>query len=396
MAARARRGRGRPHDSYTWNLVHLVAAVTGVLPVVVEHDEVTADEVLAHSHVLLSPGPGHPDDPRDFAVGARGASRGARPVLGVCLGMQGTGDDVRRHRRPGRAAHGEVALVSHDGRGVLAGLPDPFAAVRYHSLAALVVPDCLEVTASADGVVMGCGTATCRWRACSSTPSRSCPSTGPCSWPTSWGWHDDRSGRLFRSVAAANPRCFWLDGGGAREWSGRRSMVGWLEDDDVSLSWSATTGAGDPARRRRAEVVGDDVFAVLGGRAGRGSPTDHWVGYFRYACRTDLPATVGADVPGALPDAVDAAAGGPVRAPRRRREFRRPADRTRGGTTISLSSRSDFVGRPTNSAARPRLTRSRRPPTPPLSDRVQEHLHAGNTYEVNLTYRVEVESQPTR
>ena len=77
------------HDSYTWNLVHLVAAVTGVLPVVVEHDEVTADEVLAHSHVLLSPGPGHPDDPRDFAVGREVLRRGARPVLGVCLGMQG-------------------------------------------------------------------------------------------------------------------------------------------------------------------------------------------------------------------------------------------------------------------------------------------------------------------
>ena len=56
------------HDSYTWNLVHLVAAVTGVLPTVVEHDEVDADEVLAFTHVVLSPGPGHPADPRDFGV----------------------------------------------------------------------------------------------------------------------------------------------------------------------------------------------------------------------------------------------------------------------------------------------------------------------------------------
>ena len=57
------------YDSYTWNLVHLVAAVTGTLPTVLEHDQVTADEVLRFSHVVLSPGPGHPADPHDFAVG---------------------------------------------------------------------------------------------------------------------------------------------------------------------------------------------------------------------------------------------------------------------------------------------------------------------------------------
>ena len=60
------------HDSYTWNLVHLIATVTGVLPTVVQHDEVTADEVLAHRHVVLSPGPGHPADVADFAVGGEG------------------------------------------------------------------------------------------------------------------------------------------------------------------------------------------------------------------------------------------------------------------------------------------------------------------------------------
>ena len=111
------------HDSYTWNLVHLVAAVTGALPAVVEHDEVTAEEVLAHSHVLLSPGPGHPADPHDFAVGGEVLRRGTRPVLGVCLGMQGMvttyGGTVGRVA----PAHGEVAMVSHDGRGVLTGLP---------------------------------------------------------------------------------------------------------------------------------------------------------------------------------------------------------------------------------------------------------------------------------
>jgi anthranilate synthase component 2 len=144
------------HDSYTWNLVHLVARVTGVVPAVVQHDAVTAAEVLAHSHVVLSPGPGHPAVPADFAVGREVLLAGTVPVLGVCLGMQGlvttSGGVVAEHP----PAHGRVSLISHDGQGVFQDLPPSFEAVRYHSLAAVSVPACLEVTAcSEDGVVQG-------------------------------------------------------------------------------------------------------------------------------------------------------------------------------------------------------------------------------------------------
>jgi anthranilate synthase component 2 len=143
------------YDSYTWNLVHLVALVTGTLPRVVQHDQVTAAEVLAHSHVVLSPGPGHPDQPGDFAVGREVLLAATRPVLGVCLGLQGLvtayGGTVARVV----PAHGEVGAVDHDGRGVFAGLPQGFAAVRYHSLAAVAVPDVLEVSATCGPVVMG-------------------------------------------------------------------------------------------------------------------------------------------------------------------------------------------------------------------------------------------------
>ena len=144
------------HDSYTWNLVHLVAGVTGRLPLVVEHDEVTATEVLAFSHVVLSPGPGRPDDPADFSVGRDVLLAGTRPVLGVCLGMQGLvtayGGTVDRVV----PAHGDLTRVTHDGLGVFAGLPQGFAAVRYHSLAALAVSEPLVVTAHGDdGTVMG-------------------------------------------------------------------------------------------------------------------------------------------------------------------------------------------------------------------------------------------------
>ncbi len=135
------------YDSYTWNLVHLVAAVTGELPEVVEHD---VPGVLARArdftHVVLSPGPGHPAAPADFALGHEIFELGL-PVLGVCLGMQalvvaygGTVDRVA-------PAHGEIARVTHDQDGLFTGVPDRFEAVRYHSLAAVVLPEALRQTA---------------------------------------------------------------------------------------------------------------------------------------------------------------------------------------------------------------------------------------------------------
>jgi anthranilate synthase component II len=148
------------YDSYTWNLVHLVASVTGTLPVVVEHDRVTADEVLSFTHVVLSPGPGHPDDPHDFGVGrevVRSVMDGATvPVLGVCLGMQGIVTTLGGTVARAVPAHGDLAAVTHDGAGVFRDVPNPFAAVRYHSLAAVRIPAGLGVTATTDdGIVMG-------------------------------------------------------------------------------------------------------------------------------------------------------------------------------------------------------------------------------------------------
>ena len=144
------------YDSYTWNLVHLIASVTGVLPEVVEHDTLGVLDRARHaSHVVLSPGPGHPLVEKDFALGPAVFELGV-PVLGVCLGMQalvtaydGTVDRVQ-------PAHGEIALVSHDQSGLFRGVPDPFEAVRYHSLAAVALPAVLRQTAvdAVSGVTM--------------------------------------------------------------------------------------------------------------------------------------------------------------------------------------------------------------------------------------------------
>ena len=149
------------HDSYTYNLVHLVATVTGVLPDVVEHDEVSADRLLAggFTHIVLSPGPGTPDDPRDFSVGRDVLRDSQLPVLGVCLGMQGLVSTYGGSVAQVPPSHGDVAAIDHDGRGLFRGLPQGFHAVRYHSLAAVTLPAVLDATAWCDGpdgpVVMG-------------------------------------------------------------------------------------------------------------------------------------------------------------------------------------------------------------------------------------------------
>lgn len=141
------------HDSYTWNLVHLIASVTGELPDVVEHDGPRPD-FARYTHLVLSPGPGHPANPADFALG-RAVFELGLPVLGVCLGMQALVTSYGGRVDRIEPAHGDVSPVEHDGTGVFAGLPPGFNVVRYHSLAAIEVPEVLRVTATADDVVMG-------------------------------------------------------------------------------------------------------------------------------------------------------------------------------------------------------------------------------------------------
>ncbi|GAW51938.1 MULTISPECIES: anthranilate synthase component I family protein [unclassified Nocardioides] len=179
--------------------------------------------------------------------------------------------------------------------------------------------------------------------------------------------------RFFRDVAARHARCFWLDGGGARAWSGRRSLVGWLEDDEVSLTYDAAARSVTRHVGGAAEVVGDDVFVVLEAELAAGDPGDQWFGYFGYACRPDLPALVG----GGLPDAVwmrsrnvrffDHAVDG---------QHRTPAGDVSLGDVRVPGPSGDSV--PASYAT--------------AFTRVQEQLHAGNSYEVNLTYRMVAES----
>lgn len=151
------------YDSYTYNLFQLVAEVNGEEPVVVLNDAVGAlpdvGEFLAgFDNVVVSPGPGHPAEPRDFGLSAAVLAGSAIPVLGVCLGHQGIalGEGGRVGPAP-EPRHGHLSTVRHDGRDLFRGLPQDFTAVRYHSLAVSEpLPQPLEATAWAeDGVLMG-------------------------------------------------------------------------------------------------------------------------------------------------------------------------------------------------------------------------------------------------
>ncbi|MGH3507783.1 MAG: anthranilate synthase component II [Nocardioidaceae bacterium] len=149
------------HDSYTYNLVHLIGSITGEMPDVVQHDDSGAASCWrrGYTHLVLSPGPGTVRSRQDFAVGREVVADAAVPVLGVCLGMQGMVDVLGGVVRVGRPAHGEVARVRHSGVGLFAGLPQGFDVVRYHSQVAVDVPPDLAVTAWCDDedsrVVMG-------------------------------------------------------------------------------------------------------------------------------------------------------------------------------------------------------------------------------------------------
>jgi para-aminobenzoate synthetase len=147
------------YDSFTFNLFHLLGEVNGDEPIVVRNDELSWEEVaaLAVDNVVISPGPGRPEHQRDVGVSLDVLQRAGVPVLGVCLGHQ-----ALAHVAGGaidhapQVMHGRLSEIHHDGHGLFAGIPQGFAAVRYHSLAVGAVPATLRVTAwTPEEVVMG-------------------------------------------------------------------------------------------------------------------------------------------------------------------------------------------------------------------------------------------------
>jgi anthranilate synthase/aminodeoxychorismate synthase-like glutamine amidotransferase len=139
------------HDSFTWNLVHGLARAASDRVMVVESDVVSCEDVLALAPrgVVLSPGPGRPED-AGISLALVGRLAGRVPLFGVCLGHQVicAALGARVVHAP-RLMHGRTSPLRHDGRGVFTGLPSPLEVARYHSLIvdAASLPPALEATA---------------------------------------------------------------------------------------------------------------------------------------------------------------------------------------------------------------------------------------------------------
>jgi para-aminobenzoate synthetase len=143
------------YDSFTYNLAHLGASVTGEMPVVVRNDEWDFDE-RGFDAIVISPGPGHPALPRDFGVSAEVIRRATVPVLGVCLGHQGIALEFGGAVERVEPAHGQVCRIEHGDDSLFVGVPPQFDAVRYHSLAVSepLPPALRRIAWSSDGMVM--------------------------------------------------------------------------------------------------------------------------------------------------------------------------------------------------------------------------------------------------
>ena len=147
------------YDSFTYNLYQYLCEL-GAEVRVIRNDEITVHEVreMRPERIVISPGPCTPSE-AGISVDLIQELAGQVPILGVCLGHQAIGEAFGAQvvRAP-IVMHGKTSGITHDGRGIFSGLPNPFTATRYHSLIVEEkgLPDCLEITArSEDGVIMG-------------------------------------------------------------------------------------------------------------------------------------------------------------------------------------------------------------------------------------------------
>jgi len=145
------------YDSFTWNLVHLFEEL-GADVQVFRNDAITVERATAFrpDRLVISPGPGRPSE-SGVSVELIRALGPEVPTLGVCLGHQAIVEAFGGSVGQAQALlHGKASRIYHDGKGVFSGLPDGLEAGRYHSLAAVTLPEALVVTASTDdGEVMG-------------------------------------------------------------------------------------------------------------------------------------------------------------------------------------------------------------------------------------------------
>ncbi|MFF5204972.1 chorismate-binding protein [Streptosporangium sp. NPDC000396] len=256
------------YDSYTFNLAQLMAQVYGHLPTVVRNDSeaLRAVDPAGYDAIVISPGPGRPQAAQDLGLTLDLLRSTSLPVLGVCLGHQSIGWLTGARVVPApQPRHGYVDRIRHGGTELFAGLPQDFAAVRYHSLCVEPegVPDLVATAWAQDGVVMGLRCRTRPWwgvqfhpesiatqhgarmienfaglarrsRAVLATPPRPAAAPAPQARPPEGRWQlrmrvldfEADPERLFRHRFAASPSAFWLDSSRIEPDLSRFSFVG--------------------------------------------------------------------------------------------------------------------------------------------------------------------------
>ncbi len=323
------------YDSFTFNLHQLIAEVTGHAPHVLRNDGPEPDP-RDWDAVILSPGPGRPERPRDFGLCAQLLEQREVPVLGVCLGMQGIAhrEGARIERAP-VPMHGRVSRLRHDGRGLFAELPQGLAVVRYHSLCvAQPLPPTLRATAwSEDGVLMALEhLAAPQWGvqfhpesicteggaqllrrffalARPGVPRAPRPVPTPAAAPAPPRWQVvtrklrgelPDAERVFHHLCKESPRAFWLDSSRVGEGQGRFSFLG-AGSGPHALALRARAQEGfctlTDARGERREQGGpfEVLQRVLAARACAAPelPFDFaggWVGYLGYELKAECGA----------------------------------------------------------------------------------------------------------
>ncbi|WP_326553166.1 aminodeoxychorismate synthase component I [Micromonospora sp. NBC_01813] len=345
------------YDSYTYNLFHLLAVAAGSEPVVLANDDprLTAVEQLDVGCVVISPGPGRPQQLTDLGWGWELLDRHpGLPVLGVCLGHQAIALHAGAQVREQLPRHGHLDEVRHDGDALFAGMPQRFTAVRYHSLQVVEpLPAELAATAwAADGTVMAVrhrrlprwgvqfhpesigtehGLALARnFLALAADsgpvggrrppvatpapapagPSESAPAPGPPSVPSVGGWHRDvavieseiDTEAAFLQLYAGSPYSFWLDGSDTADGRSRFSFLGDAAGPHAEvLRYQVGSGRVEVARPDGSTgFEPGTIFDVLDRRlADRRLAADDlpfdlgggYVGYFGYETKADCAAT---------------------------------------------------------------------------------------------------------
>ena len=310
------------HDSYTGNLRQLLWEVSGSRPELVANDEHSAEDLLARdwTHLVISPGPGRPDRPADFGCCTGLIAGTPVPLLGVCLGHQGIAAVLGgRVEEAPVVMHGRLSRIRHTGTGVFAGLPQDFAAVRYHSLrAALPASGVLVPTAWAeDGVLMGLAHRTRPLHGVQFHPESVQSEHGARLLATFLGLDRPRAytagftppdrpqrtvswralgqvdaERVFLGLHAGDPGAFWLDSAAQAYGMGGVSYLG---SGGPVLRAYAGTGvveehAGGRVRRHPGTIL-DLLRSRTGGPAPAGCPVPFaggWVGYLGYGIKADL------------------------------------------------------------------------------------------------------------